>query len=369
MKFKTSAIILFNLILFSLAIFTGYKIIRFFAFFITAIIGLSFIMVLAAALLLKFNQSIANTIINKGMGTDIILEYNNRTLFIYPFVKLKYIDGTKRELTIFPGKHNYSVLFRPSLKGVYTVGVDKIVITDFFDMFKYTVKIKTNENLYVMPCVRDYNLFEDDGINEHASKETKVNLTENRNVISDLREYKYGDTLNKINWKATAKFNDVIVNNYENQFSPKYFIYIGGATGENIDEELVFDDFSCEIAITIIDKIISANHKLSVLYNGKEDILNSETVKSFDEFRMYLTQRSSEDTYEKDMVTLGNRVLNSADYNKVIFIMKNIPDDTRNITKALRSKNIDFDIYKISKMNDRRLCVFKTNDDGGERNE
>ena len=361
MKIKTVISLFAILLLFGLAIRTGFSVLWLFAIFASVLILSSLIMIIVARFFVKFEQYVQDPVIIKGMSTKIILGCYNKTIFIFPRVIIKYVGGNVEEIALAPGKYKHALVFKPERKGVYDVGIEKIIMTDLFEFFKYTVKIKTKEKIYAMPTFKELILLNDTQTNEYASKETKVNKFENKNIISDLREYKYGDTLNKINWKATAKLNEVIVNNYENRYCYKSYIYVdsffGNEQESTLEENLMFDDFACEITMTLINNIIMYSGQLSLLYAGKESFLDGDTVKAMNEFGMYLTERVNVDTYEQDLTTMENMVMNTANYSRVIFIVRDIKQEIREIAKAVRNANIDCIVYKITKLDENKLGV------------
>jgi len=339
------------------ALYLGYIMLWMFAFFMIIILFISISMIIFGVFFIKYNQKIDAYVIEKGMSSNINLEYTNKFIFIYPRVELVNENGPREKLTIFPGKGVYPRFLKPAIKGVYEVGVKKIIIRDYFSLFSFPVKLGIKEKIYVTPAVKKFGFTEKAGANEFVSKESKMSKIQDKTTISDLREYKYGDTINRINWKATAKYNDVIVNNYENKFCPKTFVYVGDLTEcQGIPLEVI-DDCACEVAIALVKNIVGLSEQVTLLYEGKNQILDSDDVKSFVEYGMYLTERGSEINLVKDFSLIEKYLLNSAAYSKFVYISNNVTSDIYNLIKALKVNNIETDILQISKGNNNKIIV------------
>lgn len=59
-------------------------------------------------------------------------------------------------------------------------------------------------------------------------------IVEDPFIISGVRDYNYGDPLNQINWKATARSGEIKVHNLEHTSSPSLMIYLNVDDSENV---------------------------------------------------------------------------------------------------------------------------------------
>ena len=368
MGMKAIYMLLSTVILYISAMIFGYLALWLFAIFVSLILLCAIIMIVSGVWLVKFEQRASNSIIEKGSETNIVLKCMNKSLFIFPEVVVCHHDGKQEKITVFPGIHEHFTVFRPMLKGGYNIGVDKIYLKDFFGLFTYSVKMEAKEKIFVLPCVRDYKITNTSEANDYIKK-SKMDKCEDKNVISDLREYKYGDTINRINWKATAKFNDVIVNNYDDRFCSKTLIYVGGLLGNEHPENLMYDDFACEIATTFAANIVREKNQLSIVYEGRENIVDSDLIKSFEEYRMYLAESTvgEMDCCDQTIALIQNMTLNKIGYSKVLFVMRNISSKVISFAKSLQANNVAVDVYKMHRLDENRLTVSKLeNFDKGE---
>lgn len=359
MRIKLFTALLTTVLLYYLSIYFGFTVLWLFTIFMSVIIILSLVMILVARASLQFQQRITSPIIEKGMHTDIFLECKNGFIFIYPGVELCYADGKKEQITVFPGIHQHNIVFKPKLKGIYQISLEKIKVRDFFGLFQYTIRLNSRDKVYVLPAIREISFTDKVQTKGNVNRQTNVQTTEDKNIISDLREYKFGDTLNRINWKATAKYNEVIVNNYENRFCEKTFLYVGGVWEEDEEESLLTDDFACEIAVTLIHKILEDGGQVTLFYEGKNEMIDSEKVQATSEYGMYLTERTASECYNQDFILIERILFTTAEYNKVIFVVKQIHDELYRFAKALAAHNVELEVLQIARIDNQRLQVSK----------
>lgn len=321
---------------------------------------MSLIMILCGRFRIRFKQYAENTVFEKSKGTRLILECTNKTIFIYPKLKIKYRTGVRQEKILYPGANSFSCDFSARYKGVYDIGAEKIIVSDLFGMFCFSFKFKEDELVYSIPEPKDIKMLSDPGKSGNTAKEVKTaDHSEDKNIISDLREYRYGDTLNKINWKATAKYSDVIVNNYENRFYPKTLIYVGGLYKNDDEISRAADDFACEVAISIVKRLLSANKNFTLFYEGKEDMADSETNKEIQDYGIYLANASGKNSYFEDIGLVENTVLGNGGYSGVILITENIYDEIYKFFDKLQNTNTEMDVYRVIRESDTKLRLKK----------
>lgn len=90
----------------------------------------------------------------------------------------------------------------------------------------------------------------------------------NNNIYEDvtmrrcIREYKNGDELKRINWRASAKFNALYTNEYENTFDVPFFIFLNLAKNDySINEWQEHTEKAIEIAASIVNTAAKLNQK------------------------------------------------------------------------------------------------------------
>ena len=233
------------------ALYFGYATLWVLGFFLTLVLLFAFVMILFSFWHLSFQQVLSRSAVEKHEEAQLLVQCQNNGFLFYPTVWLHYISGERKQISAYPGEQEQKVGYIFPMKGIYPVGVKKIVVYEPFGIFCRRIRIKEPQKLFVLP--RTIPLQEtpmmDTGKSSEEGKRKKRAV--DRSIVSGLREYEYGDTLNSINWKATAKRNEVIVNCYENEFCIKAFVYVDRfQMPEQPAVAALLEDAACDHAIT-----------------------------------------------------------------------------------------------------------------------
>lgn len=70
-----------------------------------------------------------------------------------------------------------------------------------------------------------------------------------------LREYRNGDELKRINWRASAKFDSLFTNQYEESFDAPFFVFLNLAEDDyDLHNRAYYSEKAIEIAASIVEK-------------------------------------------------------------------------------------------------------------------
>jgi uncharacterized protein (DUF58 family) len=160
----------------------------------------------------------------------------------------------------FQFKHTINYIQR----GIYETGHFRITIQDFFSFIEVTFEVNTLSTLKVYPSL--YPVFDTrfTGKDIFIEKQTSEVLREDSYESSHNVLYKKGDPIKKINWKVSAKFNELYVRKNENISGYGITLLINpphilpGTKDEKINEELLYD-IACSFAYNAVmsDKAVS----------------------------------------------------------------------------------------------------------------
>ncbi len=114
----------------------------------------------------------------------------------------KSIEWTYLLEAVPRGKHNF--------QGI------RLQTTDLLGLCQKKHFIEVTDTIIVFPAFKPLSMKEFDSLLSGNQKVSKRNQTEEK-VISGVREYQSGDQLSWINWKATAKVNKMMTNEFEEQ--------------------------------------------------------------------------------------------------------------------------------------------------------
>lgn len=284
MNVRSVLFILLTLAIDVSAMYFGYITLWVLGIFVTLILILSAVMAVLGIWSLKFRQLLSSALIEKGNEAQLILECRNKGIFLYPKARIFYRSGEKKTVSVYPG--TYAVYFGYAFqrKGKYHVGIKKITVYGAFGIFCRRIRFDRPETLYVLPKSNILQKEYQEEVGRSSEEGVKKKNAEDRSTVSYLRGYQYGDTLNTINWKATAKHNEVIVNQRENEFCTRAFIYVDST--DNLDA----DDHACDLALSHVKNVLDRGGTVTLLYSGKGNTINSNNVKNFEEFGIYLVE-------------------------------------------------------------------------------
>lgn len=109
--------------------------------------------------------------------------------------------------------------FRPQCRGKYSIGQIQIAAQDFFMSKKYVAVLPENTMIYVYP--RQLSMKQ---LLNH-NKQVLGEIVERRSYQEDpfyfrgIRPYQPYDPMKHINWKASAKYGELLVNSFESTYS------------------------------------------------------------------------------------------------------------------------------------------------------
>lgn len=148
--------------------------------------------------------------------------------------------------------------------GIIDITLEKVKIYDPFSITFLSKKIKKKIACVVLPelykeeqNIKRDSFYEEDECDDKV--QYKNNYINNKSELVDYSEYKQGDSINKINWKLSAKKDKLFVKNYEGRESKIGLIIVENIIKENDSYEKILQKvFS--ISMNYIDNGI--NHKI-----------------------------------------------------------------------------------------------------------
>lgn len=121
---------------------------------------------------------------------------------------------------------NYSL--RPTERGLYTFGFLNVYISSYLSLVERRLKFERDQSTKVYPSfvqMKKYELIAiSDRLTEIGIK--KIRKVSRNNEFDQIRDYVQGDDMRIINWKATARKNTLMVNQYHDEKSQQVFCLI-----------------------------------------------------------------------------------------------------------------------------------------------
>ncbi len=169
---------------------------------------------------------------SNGDENPVGIELTNR----FPFwVKLEIIDelpfqfqirNFKKESALSPEESwNFSYQLKPLERGVYQFGHLNVFVCTRQAVIARRVRLSRPESVKVYPSFLQMRKFEIMAISDRLSEMgiKKVRKYGHQMEFDQIREYIKGDDIRTINWKATARRNQLMVNQYQDEKSQQVY--------------------------------------------------------------------------------------------------------------------------------------------------
>src|SRR5690554_410447 len=142
-------------------------------------------------------------------------EMQARDLQFYGFVKI----GNKEQ---------FSYSFKPTQRGEYEWKNIHIFIRSFLNIMERRIIIEAPQKVGVYPSVLQMKNFEFLMFNQHTQQRgiKKIRRLGHNNEFEQIKNYIQGDDIRTINWKATSRRSELMVNQYQAQRSQSVYAII-----------------------------------------------------------------------------------------------------------------------------------------------
>ena len=160
---------------------------------------------------------------------------DNRSILAIPFVEATVsipqsnsVRCTERTLRVsmapLTGYHvKNTVAFR--FRGTYDIGVRSFYVYDFFRIFRARVDVEEFTTVYVLPRRLTQEDTEAHSISDDTARTVRSPLLVDKLEVSDIREYRSGDSLKSIHWKLSSKSETFIVKDYNTGTSNQTVVF------------------------------------------------------------------------------------------------------------------------------------------------
>lgn len=245
-----------------------------------------------------FTHKLDRTQVSKGDEVVYTIKLVNPSPLLLAPYSLHYIsserlfakvgDEDKKRIVI---NRNSKISLRRKLtcayRGTYSIGVDEIIIKDFFGFFSLKYKEIEQHKILVYPKLRELKSNILRQVMNESNESVISNDAQNMSVFSDVRSYEPGDPLNRIHWKLTAKAGEFISKDYSGQMTNKTKVFLDTDNlGLNFEDGIIFEDYLVEGCVSLVHFLLE-NRVNTHLYYEKFGIHKLEGVGSNDFPKFY----------------------------------------------------------------------------------
>ncbi len=131
--------------------------------------------------------------------------------------------------TLFPKRKTVlSYTFRPTRRGVYEWGNVHVFLRSFLSLVKRRVILDASQTSDVFPSVVQMKKYEFLMFNQQSQDRgiKKIRRIGHNNEFEQIKNYVQGDDIRTINWKATSRKSELMVNQYQAQRSQSVYSII-----------------------------------------------------------------------------------------------------------------------------------------------
>jgi len=268
------------------------------------------ILLLVALLLFFLERALYRRFWNKGL--DIRVNFNgstafegdngtltevleNRSFLPLPFVHAKFQIGAGLK---FEDRENlqtsdqnykndiYSILmyqritrtlrFRCAKRGYYPIRMADLTASDLFYTEHYLHTIPQKTWFYVYPGRVDISRFEQPLRKMIGEMTSRTYLYPDPFEFRGLRNYTISDPMNTINWKASARAGELMVNQFDSTTSKRIVILLN-LEDETVVHHPLLHEESIRIAATLAAHLLGQGFPVSFMMNGR-DVETKEPV-------------------------------------------------------------------------------------------
>ncbi len=192
--------------------------------FLVFLLPVLFLYMLTAKMSLSVYMMTDAATVEKHQPYEYHFRVNNNSIFAYPFVEAQMwlpqansVRCTMRtvRLALAPfSSYDVGNEVRFRFRGTYDISVKCFYVYDFFRLMHVRVDVENYNQVYVLP--RKLNLDEAaaQAISDSVARTVRSPISYDRLEVSDIRDYRMGDSLRSIHWKLSSKSEQMIVKEY-----------------------------------------------------------------------------------------------------------------------------------------------------------
>ena len=147
-------------------------------------------------------------------------------------------------------------------RGIYHINSFNVIARDFFMTRNFAMSLKSNAQIYVFPSKIKQHEFNAICNMLMGEVENKKSIVEDPYTFRGIREYDVSDSISKINWKATARREELMVNLYNHSSEQRVKILLNLET-----DNMVKIEYMQEICIELASSLSAyfLNRKIPVM--------------------------------------------------------------------------------------------------------
>lgn len=247
---------------------------------------------------LRISQNVDERILYKGEETPYRFVLVNEKMIVYSGIQVSFKSGLY-EATGLEENRNYSLLpkdrvekhaqIRCLYRGRYPVGVDTITVTDFLNLFCLKRSAGEEIPVQVLPRVIQLNRLIAAPLDEDAKSVPFSTMYTKDQPDVEARSYTPGDGLKMVNWKLSARQQELLVRKYVDTPKTKILLLMDLGEIHSADpvDRIMIEDKIIETSLAISNYFVRRQTPLEVFYGTdrlQEVSMGIQDQSSFERF-------------------------------------------------------------------------------------
>lgn len=212
---------------------------------------------------------------------------------------------------LLPGeKMEQSTTICCQYRGEYLIGIDKVTVTDYLNLFRLVYNSPSVIQAKVLPRILRLNSLR--LYKETEGKRLEQNLILRQTVPDiEIRNYVPGDEVRRIHWKASAKLKTLVTRKYTNEPKTEIVLYMDLEKKQTEEKSrVILEDKIIETALAISDFFYRNNTAVKAIYDvGGIKVRNILGKQEFDQFYELCTEVYFRASHSIDALLLESSVL------------------------------------------------------------
>ncbi len=242
----------------------------------------------------------------------------------------------------------FEVSLEPLRRGYIQLGGYALYRLEPLGLFKKEIFFRDNAKLLVLPKMYPVIQAELAGSRKyHQGGVTTATRCGDTGEFVSLREYRPGDPVKHIDWKATARVDSAIVRQFQDEYFSRYGIVLDTFTSQEGSQ--VFED-AVSVAASIIVRQDSANNLIDLLFAGESCISSismgrgQTTQHQMLEVLACITGCRTREFKDLAEIVIGHTPVLSG----LILILLEVDEQRKRLLSHLKSNNIPHKVVLIS---------------------
>ncbi|MGG0277362.1 DUF58 domain-containing protein [Bacillus rhizoplanae] len=177
-----------------------------------------------------------------------------------------YKQAKAAKVILFPGfkrKISFQYVINTIPRGEHTFSNVRVKTGDIFGIIEKDIMFSVPNTFLIYPQYMNINYKQLENHFEQGALSANINLTKDSTVSVGVRQYKPGDRFSWIDWKATARKNNIMTKEFEQQRSQDVMIFMDRTPSPLFESIVTF-------TASLVRAILKQNSPASFVSVGKE---------------------------------------------------------------------------------------------------